>query len=138
MSSPTPDNQQPPQNPAQPEPKTWESPAPPPGEEITIDDVDTLHELLLHQRQNHAVEVGVLEKRTKHAVQEAKRAREREDLAKWELERIRHATRGEIRHHAGRIADLLSRNERLEALLALPWWALIRRWKLRRALGAIS
>ena len=44
MSSPTPDHQQPPQNPAQPEPKTWESPAPPPGEEITIDDVDTLRE----------------------------------------------------------------------------------------------
>ena len=105
---------------------------------VDIDDVDTLHELLLHQRQNHAVEVGVLEKRTKHAVQEAKRAREREDLAKWELERIRHATRGELRHHAGRIADLLARNERLEALLALPWWALIRRWKLRRALGAMS
>ena len=104
---------------------------------VDLDDVDELNELLLHQRQNHAVEVGVLQKRVAHATQEAQRAREREDLAKWELERIRHANRGEMRFHAGRIADLLARNEQLEALVVLPWWAVIRRWRLCRSLEAI-
>jgi hypothetical protein len=104
---------------------------------VDLDDVDELNELFVYQRQNHAVEVGVLEKRVAHATQEAKRAREREDLAKWELERIRHANRGELRFHAGRIADLLARNERLEALRALPWWAVIRRWSLCRSLESI-
>jgi hypothetical protein len=98
------------------------------------DDVEALHEQLFHQRQTHAVEVRVLQKRLDHAIRDRKRSREGEELAKWELQRIRHATRGELRHHVGRIADLLTRNERLEVLLALPWWALIRRFQISRTI----